>query len=666
MSTHAERLTTAGLARTDSKAGEAAGRKGTSLLETLALPDGIAALEPAELRALAAETRRRIIEVIAVKGGHFGAPLGAVDIAVALLHVFRPPEDRIVWDVGHQAYAWKILTGRNREFESIRQYGGLSGFLKRAESPYDAFGAGHASTSIAAAYGMAQARDVQGKNHNVVAVIGDGAMTGGLAYEALNNAGLRRTNMTVILNDNEMSISNNVWAVQRGLSSLITSPAYNRAKAEFKKAVRTLLGESVIHAAHSVEGAVKGVLVPGLFFEELGFRYIGPIDGHNLDELVPLLRRARELEGPICIHLVTRKGKGYKYAEDDPIKYHAAANMKIETGEMTKPAAPPAYTKVFGKALVELGREHPNLVSITAAMPGGTGTDQFAKELPERFYDVGIAEECAVTMAAGMAADGLIPVCAIYSTFLQRAYDQIIHDVAIQNLPVRFVLDRSGLVGADGPTHHGSFDLSYLRIVPNMVVMAPRDEQELRRMLRTQVEYSAGPSAMRYPRGNCAGKMNLEALDYPPVEIGKGEILREGSRIALLGIGRMSATLLEAADMLEAELGHPVTVADARFVKPLDEDLIRALASGHQWLFTAEENTLRGGFGSGVNEFLAEADLPLRARCFGLPDRFVDHGQPKELHRECGLLPGQIAENILEKLAVPAQPDPPTPSGGRA
>ncbi len=667
MSSHAERLARSGLGRTENRtAHAAAGARSTPLLESLALPEGIAALSPAELLELAQETRQRIIEVIAVKGGHFGAPLGAVDIAVALLHVFRPPEDRIVWDVGHQAYAWKILTGRNKEFETIRQHGGLSGFLKPSESPYDAFGAGHASTSIAAAYGMAEARDVQGKEHKVVAVIGDGAMTGGLAYEALNNAGLRRTNMMVVLNDNEMSISNNVWAVPKGLSSLITSQAYNRAKAEFKKVVRTLLGESVIHAAHSVEGALKGVLVPGLFFEELGFRYVGPIDGHNLDELVPILRRAKDLDGPICVHVITRKGKGYKYAEDDPIKYHAAGNMKIETGEMAKSTAPPAYTKVFSSALLELGRETPNLVAITAAMPGGTGTDQFAREFPKRFYDVGIAEECAVTMAAGMAADGLIPVCAIYSTFLQRAYDQIIHDVAIQKLPVRFVLDRGGLVGADGPTHHGAFDLSYLRIVPDMVVMAPRDEQELRRMLRTQIEYNAGPSAMRYPRGNCAGRIELDGLDWPALEIGKGEVLRQGRHVALLGIGRMTMTLLEAADMLEARLGHPVTVADARFVKPLDGELVRALATEHDWLFTAEENTLRGGFGSNVNEFLAEEDIARRACCFGLPDRFVDHGQPKELLRECGLLPGQITESILARLGETAQSSGVTASEGRA
>ncbi|CAN5366314.1 1-deoxy-D-xylulose-5-phosphate synthase [soil metagenome] len=622
-----------------------------AILPHITNPAQIHGLSLPELTQLAGEVRHRIIEVIAKKGGHFGAPLGVVDITVALLHVFSPPTDKIVWDVGHQTYAWKILTGRNDRFESIRQYGGLSGFLKRTESEYDAFGAGHASTSIAAAYGMAEARDQVGANNKVVAIIGDGAMTGGMAYEALNNAGLRRTNMMVLFNDNEMSISDNVWAVHKGLSSLITSASYNRVKQEIKSAVRTLMGERVVHAAHDFESAVKGMLVPGLFFEELGFRYIGPVDGHNMEELVPIIRKASELDGPICVHVVTKKGKGLKYAEADPITYHAAtANMKIETGEFAKSTAPAAYTKVFGETLVSLAKENKKIVAITAAMPGGTGTDIFARELPQRFYDVGIAEECAVTMAAGMAAEGMIPVCAIYSTFLQRAFDQIVHDVAIQHLPVRFVLDRGGLVGADGPTHHGTLDLAYLRIIPEMVVMAPRDEQELRRMLRTQVEYGKGPSAMRYPRGNCSGTLDLATLDYPSIEIGKGEILQRGKRVALLGIGLMTQHFIEAAVILEEKLGHAVTVADARFVKPLDRDMILDLAQTHDFLFTAEDNTIRGGFGSAVNELLIEEKSRVFATIFGLPDRFVDHGSPKELFTELGLMPAQLAEKILALL----------------
>jgi 1-deoxy-D-xylulose-5-phosphate synthase len=622
------------------------------LLNQLQSPAQIRTMSIPQLKILAAETRRRIIEVIACKGGHFGAPLGAVELAVALLHTFDVPEDRVVWDVGHQAYAWKILTGRNEHFESIRQYKGLSGFLKRTESDCDAFGAGHASTSIAAAYGMAQARDVLGKKNKVCAVIGDGAMTGGMAYEALNNAGHRRTNLMLVLNDNEMSISTNVWAVHRGLSNLITSPSYNRVKKDIKRVVRKLMGEGMLHAAHNIEEVVKGMLVPGLFFEELGFRYIGPVDGHDLDEMIPIFEKAAELDGPICVHVITKKGKGLSYAEADPIKYHAAsAQMKIETGEMAKVDAPPAYTKIFAKTLCELAREHKNLVAITAAMPGGTGTDSFGVEFPDRFFDVGIAEECAVTMAAGMAADGLIPVCAIYSTFLQRAIDQIIHDAALQHLPVRFVLDRAGLVGADGPTHHGTFDLSYLRMIPEMVIMAPRDEQQLRRMLRTQVEYNAGPSAMRYPRGNSTGTLDLEATPYEPIEIGKGEVLQKGTRIALLGIGCMTQHFVEAAALIEKELGHAVTVADARFAKPLDRELILELAESHEFLFTAEDNTIRGGFGSGVNELLLEEGAKQRAHVFGLPDRFIDHGQPKELYTEVGLMPEQLAERVLGIVA---------------
>lgn len=616
--------------------------------------DDVRAMSPEELAVLAQQVRRRIIEVIATKGGHFGSPLGVVEITVALLHIFDPLKDRVVWDVGHQAYAWKILTGRNDRFETIRQHGGLSGFLKRSENAADVFGAGHASTSIAAAYGMAQARDRQKKNHKVVAVIGDGSMTGGMAYEALNNAGLQRTNMMVVFNDNEMSISQNVWAVHKGLSSLITSPSYNSLKQDIKKMVRTLMGPRAVSTAHTMEGAVKGMLMagPALFFEELGFRYIGPVDGHNLEELIPIMRGASELEGPICLHVITKKGKGLTYAEADPIKYHAAtSNMKIETGDMMKSDAPPAYTKVFGNTLTELAAKDERIVAITAAMDGGTGTDIFAKAFPDRFYDVGIAEECAVTMAAGMAAEGMIPVCAIYSTFLQRAFDQILHDVALQHLPVRFVLDRGGLVGADGPTHHGAFDLTYMRLVPGMVLMAPRDEQELRRMIRTQIEYNDGPSAMRYPRGNATGRIDLTATEYPALEIGKGELLQRGEKVALLGIGLMTQHFVKAAALLEEKLGHKVTVFDARFVKPLDRDTILELARTHEFLFTAEDNTIRGGFGSAVNELLAEENAGKFATVFGLPDEFVDHGTPKELYGDLGLLPEQLAERIASRLS---------------
>jgi 1-deoxy-D-xylulose-5-phosphate synthase len=654
MTSHAEKfpLTPAAVAASSEVPAHLNGAR-RAILPGITHPQQVRSLSLEELKQLAAEVRERIITVIANKGGHFGAPLGAVDLTVALLHVLNLPEDRVVWDTGHQAYAWKILTGRNDRFESIRQYGGLSGFLKREESDCDAFGAGHASTSIAAAYGFAEARDRQGKKHKCVAVIGDGAMTGGMAYEALNNAGLRRTNMMVILNDNEMSISTNVWAVHKGLSNLITNSGYNRVKQEVKSVLRTIMGERIIHAAHNLEEAVKGLMVPGLFFEELGFRYIGPVDGHNLDELVPLLAASAELEGPILFHIVTKKGKGLKYAEADPITYHAAtANMKIETGEMAKSSAPPAYTKIFGKTLVELARRDERIVAITAAMPGGTGTDHFQKAYPERFYDVGIAEECAVTMAASMAAEGLVPVVAIYSTFLQRAFDQIIHDVALQHLPVRFVLDRAGLVGADGPTHHGVFDISYLRMIPGMVIMAPRDEQELRRMTRTLIDHEAGPSALRYPRGNCSGRIDLDGLDYPPLEIGRGEMLQQGERVALIGLGNMTIHLQQAAALLEKKLGHPVTVFDARFAKPLDREALLQLAATHDFLFTCEDNTIRGGFGSGVNELLIEERAARTAVVLGLPDRFIDHGTPKELYTEVGLMPDQLAETILAHVSA--------------
>lgn len=642
MSSHAERLPVP--AKVSIPAPVASG----PILDRLVSPAQIQSLTLDDLKLLSAEVRQRIIEVIAKKGGHFGAPLGAVELAVACLHVLNPPTDKVVWDVGHQAYAWKILTGRNDRFETIRQHDGLSGFLKRSECEYDCFGAGHASTSIAAALGFATARDIRGEKNKVVAIIGDGSMTGGMAYEAINNAGLRRTQMVVILNDNEMSISENVWAVQKGLSSLITSPAYNRAKQDLKKVVRFLMGESAINAAHNLEEAVKGVMVPGLFFEELGIRYVGPIDGHNLDELVPILRKAVELDGPVLLHVITKKGKGLSYAEADPITYHAAvANMKIETGEMARSTAPPAYTKIFGQTLVQLADADPRVVAITAAMPGGTGTDLFEKAHPKRFFDVGIAEECAVTMAAGMACEGLAPFCCIYSTFLQRAFDQIIHDVALQHLPVRFVLDRAGLVGADGPTHHGTFDLSYLRMIPGMVIMAPRDEQELRRMVRTQLEHNAGPSALRYPRGNSTGTLDLDSTPYPALPIGQGEVLRRGQRIALLGVGLMTQHFMEAADILRTKLGHEVTVADARFVKPLDRAMILGLAREHDFLFTAEDNVLAGGFGSAVNELLVAERTGRIAIPFGLPDAFVDHGSPKELYNDVGLLPEQLAEKVL-------------------
>ncbi|MDK2970246.1 MAG: 1-deoxy-D-xylulose-5-phosphate synthase [Candidatus Sumerlaeota bacterium] len=640
--THAERLASLRIQAQDAPV---IAQDAVPILPLVHGPEDVRSLTIPQLEQLAAEVRQRIIEVIACNGGHFGAPLGAVDLTLALLHQFDVPRDRVVWDVGHQAYAWKILTGRNEAFETIRQYGGLSGFLKRKESECDAFGAGHASTSVAAALGMAIARDCTANDYRVAAVIGDGAMTGGMAYEALNNAGLRKTRMIVVFNDNEMSIGRNVWVVHEMFRKAVTSPFYNRMRRDVVDVIKKVSPEGFINYAHRVEEALKGFFVPGLFFEEMGFRYIGPIDGHNIATMVETLEAIKDFNGPICLHVITQKGKGYKYAEKDPITYHAAANMKIETGEMAKKDGPPAYTKVFGNTLVETARKNERIVAITAAMDSGTGLDIFRKEFPSRFFDAGIAEECAVTMAAGMAADGLRPVCAIYSTFLQRAIDQVIHDVAIQDLPVFLVLDRAGIVGADGPTHHGVFDLSYLRMVPGMTIMAPRNEVEMRDMILTGIEHTGGPIAMRYPRGACLG---LDTSREPRIlAIGKGETLRTGKRIALIGIGSMVGVLEESAHLLEKKLGHPVTLIDARFAKPLDRELIGDAVKSHEFVFTAEDNVLAGGFGSGVNEMLGEEGIASRVIPFGIPDRFVDHGSPEELYDELGLSAERIAERII-------------------
>ncbi len=621
------------------------------LLEGIRTPEDIKGLREEDLPQLADEVRERIIDVIARKGGHFAAPLGVVELTVAVLRVFSPPTDRVVWDVGHQSYAWKILTGRNEAFETVRQYQGISGFLKRTESEYDAFGAGHASTSLAAGLGMAMARDRKKENHKVVAVIGDGAMTGGLAYEALNNIGMNRPNMLVILNDNEMSISENVWSIHRAFNNVITSGLYNEARKDIVNIVkRYKLGDRLLHLAHRLEESIKGLIVPGLFFEELGLRYFGPVDGHNLEELVPMLQKVKDLPGPILVHAITKKGKGYSFSEADPITYHGATKLEVKTGQMQKSAGHPAYTKVFAETLVELAREDERIVAITAAMPSGTGLDLFQKEFPERFFDVGIAEGCAVTMAAGMACDGLKPVAAIYSTFLQRAFDSVIHDVALQKLPVVFALDRAGLVGADGPTHHGSFDLSYLRMIPNLVVLAPRDEQELRQMLRTAVEYEEGPVAVRYPRGSGVGRDLSQP--YPAIEVGKAEVLQEGERAALVGVGTMANHAVEAAEILQREYGIRPTVVNARSVKPLDEELLVGLARSHGRVFTIEDNALAGGFGSAVNELYEREGLGVQAHRFGLPDRFIDHGGSKDLYREVGLLPEQIASVVAERLGV--------------
>jgi 1-deoxy-D-xylulose-5-phosphate synthase len=590
-----------------------------------------------ELKGLANDVRSFLIEVISKTGGHLGAGLGAVELSVVLHHVFHTPDDKLVWDVGHQAYPHKILTGRKDRLHTIRQYKGLSGFLKRSESPYDTFGAGHASTAISAALGMVAAREVMKKQYKVVAIVGDGSMTGGMVYEGMNNAGMMKKDMIIILNDNNMSIAPNVWAISNYFTEVIADPRYNR----FKKNVYDLTGkfewgDRIRRVAARVEEGIKVIITPGMLFEALGFRYFGPINGHNIPQLVRIFQEVKEYNGPILVHTITQKGKGYKPAEEDVQKLHGVTPFDKVTGRSPKKTeGPPAYTKVFGAAVVELARSNPDIVALTAAMPDGTGLDQLQREMPERFYDVGIAEQHGVTFAAGLATQGCVPIVAVYSSFLQRAFDQIIHDVALQHLHVVFALDRAGLVGADGPTHHGVFDLSYLRLIPGMVVMAPKDESELRDMLYTAVRHQDGPIALRYPRGNGLGVPLKPGFDTIP--IGQAETLRTGTAVALLAIGEMVAPALEAADTLQKE-GVSCEVVNMRFVKPLDGALLERLATRFGHVITIEDNTVIGGFGSAVAEYYAARPLPrVSVHMHGVPDHFIDHGSPAELAAETGL-----------------------------
>ncbi|MFH0793719.1 MAG: 1-deoxy-D-xylulose-5-phosphate synthase, partial [bacterium] len=537
--------------------------------------------------------------------------------------------------------------------------GGLSGFLKRSESEYDTFGAGHASTALSAALGMAVARDLRKQKHRVVAVVGDGAMTGGLCYEALNNGGYLGTDITLILNDNEMSISNNVGAISRYFNRIITGKLYNETKAEIEEWIEKLpKGRFFLKIAHKLEETLKGLIVPGLFFEELGWRYIGPIDGHDLDLLIPTLEKVRDFKGPVVVHCFTKKGKGYHASESDPIAWHGPPPFKVETGEMSK-STTLTYTHVYGKTLIELAEKHPEIVALTGAMTTGTGLDKFEEKFPDRFFDVGIAEAHAVCTAAGMATAGLRPFATIYSTFLQRAYDQIIHDVALQKLPVIFALDRGGLVGKDGPTHHGAFDLSYLRLIPNMVVMAPKDEQEMRCMMATALAYTKGPVAFRYPRGSVVG-VDMSG-PYEPLEIGKGEIVRQGRDVAIYAIGLMVQHALKAADLLEAK-GLDITVVNMRFVKPMDADLALSVAHNHSLLLSMEDNVRAGGFGSAISEIFQENKLDRPLHILALPDKFVDQGDISVLHHECGLSPQAVADTILNELKLGQSSKPKIPA----
>ncbi|MCW5746121.1 MAG: 1-deoxy-D-xylulose-5-phosphate synthase [Alphaproteobacteria bacterium] len=626
-------------------------RPATPLLDTVRVPADLRRLRPDQLRQLADELRQETISAVSVTGGHLGAGLGVVELTVALHYIFDTPNDRLIWDVGHQAYPHKILTGRRERIRTLRSEGGLSGFTRRSESEYDAFGAAHSSTSISAALGMAVARDLDGKRHNVVAVIGDGALSAGMAYEAMNNAGHLRSRLTVILNDNDMSIAPPTGALSAHLSRLISSGPYLSLR-QFGKAFAEALPRPLEQAARRAEEFARGFVQGGTLFEELGFYYVGPVDGHNIEHLLPVLRNARDstLDKPVLIHVVTRKGKGYPPAEASADKYHGVVKFDVVTGKQAKaPSNAPNYTSVFAKALIAEAEVDPKILAITAAMPGGTGLDQFAKRFPQRCFDVGIAEQHAVTFAAGLACDGYKPFAAIYSTFLQRAYDQVVHDVAIQKLPVRFAIDRAGLVGADGATHAGSFDVAYLCCLPGFVVMAASDELELMHMVATAAAIEDGPSAVRYPRGEGVG-IELPARGTP-LEIGRGRIVREGSKIAILNFGARLLECLKAADELAAK-GLSTTVADARFAKPLDTDLVERLARSHEVLITIEEGAV-GGFAAQVMQHLATAgafDHGLKIRPMVLPDRFIDHASPVRQYEWAGLNAHHIVATALQAL----------------
>ncbi|MCH9018893.1 MAG: 1-deoxy-D-xylulose-5-phosphate synthase [Proteobacteria bacterium] len=629
----------------------------TPLLDTVSEPADIRGFSVEELKQLADELRAETIDAVSETGGHLGAGLGVVELTVVLHHVFDTPRDRLIWDVGHQAYPHKILTGRRDRIRTIRQPGGLYGFTKRSESEYDPFGAAHASTSISAALGMCVARDFSESTNRVVAVIGDGAMSAGMAYEAMNNAGSMDTRLIVILNDNDMSIAPAVGAMSAHLSRLISSKPY-RSIRHLARELAKKFPRSIETAARRAEEYARGMVTGGTLFEELGFFYVGPIDGHNIEHLLPVLKNVRDDKesGPILVHVVTQKGKGYAPAENSSDKYHGVGKFNVVTGEQKKSSAgPPSYTSVFAKALIQEAEDDDRIIGITAAMPSGTGINKFAERFPERSFDVGIAEQHAITFAAGLATEGYKPFAAIYSTFLQRAYDQVVHDVAIQRLPVRFAIDRAGLVGADGPTHAGSYDVAYLGCLPGFVVMAAADEAELVHMVATAAAIDDRPCAFRFPRGAGTGAPLPERGE--PLEIGKGRILREGTAVALLSFGGRLQECFKAADELAAR-GLSTTVADARFAKPLDEDLVRRLAREHEVLVTVEEGAI-GGFAAHVLYFLAqrgELDSGLKIRSIILPDRFIAHGTPEGMYEDAGLKAPDIVATALAALGRAAEP----------
>ena len=627
----------------------------TPLLDSVNMPEDLRKLDKSQLRQFADELRAEVIDAVSVTGGHLGSGLGVVELTTAIHYVFNTPDDRLVWDVGHQCYPHKVITGRRDRIRTLRQAGGLSGFTKRSESEYDPFGAAHAATSISAATGFAEASRHLGKDTTSIAVIGDGSMSAGMAYEGLNNAGHLSSKMVVILNDNDMSIAPPVGAMSAYLARASSSGVYQGFR-KFTKQLTKRLPRRVYEALGRAEEYGRGMVTGGTLFEELGFYYVGPIDGHNMDHLVSVLENVRDMEdGPVLVHVVTQKGKGYSYAEEAADKYHGVAKFDVVSGKQ-KNGTPnaPAYQKVFAQSLIDLAKDDDKIIGVTAAMPSGTSLDMFEKVYPDRMYDVGIAEQHAVTFAAGLAGDGLRPFCAIYSTFLQRAYDSVVHDVAIQNLPVRFPMDRAGLVGADGQTHAGSFDIAYLGCLPNMVIMAAGDEAELVRMTTTAVAFDEGPIAFRYPRGEGVG------VDLPPVgeilEIGKGRIVREGTKAAILSLGGRLAEALKAADMLEAQ-GVSTTIADARFAKPLDTDMILDLVRNHEAVITLEEGSM-GGFGAYVLQFLAAQgvlDNGVKIRTMHLPDVFQDQESPEKMYDTARLNAAHIVEQVRQALGLSAE-----------
>lgn len=615
-----------------------------SIIDRINSPNDIKNLTNQELKILSEEIRKFLIDKISKTGGHIASNLGVVELTLALHKEFNSPKDKIIWDVGHQSYVHKIITGRKDKFHTLRKLNGISGFTKRVESEHDVFNTGHSSTSISAALGIAKARDVKGEDFKVVAVIGDGAMCGGMAFEALNDVGHSKNNMIIVLNDNEMSIAKNVGGLSRYLSKIRTQPFYYRAKMDFNNIMQKIpsIGDGVIKTVEKAKGSIKYLIMSGAIFEDLGLTYLGPIDGHNITELVDVFNKAKNLNGPILIHVVTKKGKGYSFAEDNPDKFHGIGSFEVETGETPKKDKVD-YSGAFGEYLTQLAKNDKRIVAITAAMTSGTGLGKFAKEFPNRFFDVGIAEQHAVTLAAGLATQGLKPVLALYSTFLQRAYDQVLHDVALQKLPVIFAIDRAGIVGADGETHHGVFDISFLGHIPNMTLMAPRDYKDLQQMLEFAVHYNKGPIAIRYPRGN------EETIDkqHTPIEYGKSEVLKEGNDMAILAVGKMTKTAINVSNDLEAK-GVSASVINVRFLKPIDEELVLKCIKDNKKIVVIEDNVKKGGYGSSILEFLNEKSINYsdKVKIFAFPDQFITHGDASELYKMYGLDKDSIVKQL--------------------